>query len=170
MSSHPLVLCSVLAALAACDLGDVRDLESLPGVDAAPADPGVDGAPVACRDPVANVGSGEHNPGQACIECHAAEGAPRFTLAGTLYVDAAGTTPLAGGTIIVTDATGATVDMVSQANGNFWTTQTLTFPVRVAASQCPDTVPMAGAITAAGDCNAGGCHAAGSSSGRVHLP
>lgn len=167
MSSHHLALCSVLA-LVACDVGDVRDLDTLP--DAGAEDPGVDGAPAACRETVPDVGGGEHNPGQACIACHLAEGAPQFTLAGTLYTDAAGTAPVVGGTIIVTDATGASVDMITQANGNFWTTQALTYPVRVAASQCPDTVPMAGAITAAGDCNAGGCHAAGSSSGRVHLP
>jgi hypothetical protein len=170
MSPHRVALCS-LFVLAACDLGDVRDLGSPGGPDADVADPQADASPaeVACRDTVPGVGGGEHNAGQACIACHEADGGPRFTLAGTLYDDVAGTAPIAGATIIVTDANGATTDLVTQQNGNFWTNEPLVFPVHVAASACPDTVPMIGAITT-GDCSAGGCHAAGSATGRVHLP
>lgn len=172
MSCRPFVLCS-LSLFAACTVGDVRDLDPQVGVDAAAGDPdpdpGPDAAPVECRDAVPSAGNGEHNPGQACIACHAGGEGPTFTLAGTLYADAAGTTPLAGATIVVTDATGATFDLVTHDNGNFWTNQAVTFPVRVAASRCPDTVPMVSAINA-GDCNVGGCHAAGAPSGRIHLP
>lgn len=156
--------------LAACDLGDVTNVGSPTDVDADVPGLGADAAPIPCRETVPSVGAGEHNAGQACIACHAADGGPSFTLAGTLYGDAAGTTPLAGATIIVIDATGASFDMVTQENGNFWATEPLSFPVHVSATQCPDSAPMLGAITAAGDCNAGGCHAAGTATGRAHLP
>jgi len=169
MLSRTLVLASLLAA-GGCDLGDVRDLG---GADAAgtadDGDPDGGTGPLACTDPVANVGGGEHNPGQACIACHEIDDGPRFTLAGTLYDSAAGTAPIAGATILVTDAAGTTAELVTQANGNFWTSEPLVFPVQVSASRCPDTAPMVGAVAAPGDCNAGGCHAAGSATGRVHL-
>jgi hypothetical protein len=164
-----------LAALTACfDVGDVRD-QTGPGggPDAGPDDPGApDGGTAAaeCVDAVAGVGGGEHNPGQACIACHAADGGPTFTLAGTLYADLAGTMPLAGATILVTDASGATTEVVTQQNGNFWTNDPLAFPVRVSATRCPDTTPMIGTVAAPGDCNSGGCHAAGGATGPIHLP
>lgn len=180
MSSLPLAL-SLLSLLAACDVGNVRDARRTDGgdlggdddddVDSGPGTPGPDaGEAAACREPVNDVGGGEHNAGQACIACHAADDGPDFTLAGTLYGDAAGTTPLAGATIIAVDADGATVEMVTRQNGNFWTSEPLAFPVHVVATSCPDVAPMAGAVAAPGDCNAGGCHAAGAPSGRVHLP
>jgi hypothetical protein len=163
----------VFLVAAACTVGTVEgvpDPAADPGVDASADDPPVDAADVACRDAVTPVGSGEHNAGQACIACHAGNAGPDFTLAGTLYTDAAGAAPLAGATITITDANGATFDMVSQQNGNFWTAEPLAFPVHVVASRCPDTQPMSGAIAAAGDCNAGGCHASGAAQGRIHLP
>jgi hypothetical protein len=168
MSCFRIASC-VLLALAACDLGDVRDLGSMGAPDADVVEPGPDAASVPCADPVANVGGGEHNPGQACVACHAADGGPDFTLAGTLYADPGGVTPLAGATIVVIDAGGASIEMVTQSNGNFWTSEPLTFPVHVSATRCPDTTPMVSAVSSA-DCNAGGCHATGSSTGRIHLP
>jgi hypothetical protein len=122
---------------------------------------GPDGAAVACVPAVTGLGSGVHNAGQACIACHLGNGGPDFTLAGTLSVP--------GGTITVTDADGLVVEVVSQNNGNFYTSTALTFPVQVSASRCPDTAPMISAV-AQGDCNSAGCHAAGSATGPIHLP
>ena len=89
-----------------------------------------------------------------------------FTLAGTLYGAAASTTPIAGATIRVTDANGVTQKLVTAANGNFWATGAVAYPVQVAASRCPSTTPMVSAVNASGaSCN--GCHNSGS---RIHLP
>ncbi len=166
-------------ALGACTVGDVTGLRgdagADDGVDADPSAPDADpaapdaGSTLTCRDEVANPGNGEHNAGQACIACHAANGGPDYSVAGTLYSDAAGTAPVAGATITVVDAAGVEVDLVTRTNGNFWTEQNLTFPVRVMASRCPTAVPMIASVSN-GDCNVGGCHAAGAPSGRIHLP
>lgn len=166
-------------ALGGCTVGDVTgvrvDAGADDGVDADPSAPDADPAApdaasaLTCRDEVANPGNGEHNAGQACIACHAGNGGPDYTVAGTLYSDAAGTAPVAGATITVVDANGVEVDLVTRTNGNFWTEQNLAFPVQVMASRCPTAVPMIAAVSN-GDCNVGGCHAVGAPSGRIHLP
>jgi hypothetical protein len=127
-----------------------------------------DAAPAACKPAVATTASGQHNPGTACLSCHrAGGGAPTWTLAGTLYDRSAGGTAIAGATITVTDANGATFDLVSARNGNFWTSQPVAMPATIVASMCPDTVPMISTLSS-GDCNS--CHTGGGSPGRVHLP
>ncbi|HEY5923697.1 MAG TPA: hypothetical protein VIV11_18575 [Kofleriaceae bacterium] len=119
-----------------------------------------------CRDKVTLVGDGHHNPGMNCQNgCHN----HGFTLSGTLYTSAAGTTPVVGATITIKDADGFTYEMVSNQNGNFFTSSGMTFPVTVTASMCPDVAPMIGQITAGnGGCNKAGCHVAGAQ-GRVFL-
>ncbi len=128
---------------------------------------GTDAAGFACRNKVAGVGSGHHNPGQDCQgSCHD----HGFTLAGTMFAAASGATPLAGATVTVVDAAGQTVDVVSQSNGNFYTSQAIAFPVTVTASVCPSIAPMLAKVTATMDgCNKGGCHVAGAQ-GVIHLP
>lgn len=134
-----------------------------------PADAGVasDAVGFACRNKVASVGSGHHNPGQDCQgSCHN----HGFTLGGTIYAAANTTTPLSGASITLTDAGGKSFDLVSQANGNFYTSQAIKFPVTVIASACPSVAPMVTQVTAAMDgCNQGGCHVTGAQ-GRIHLP
>lgn len=113
--------------------------------------------------------SGHHNQGLGCITggCHdgGTPQAPQWTAAGTLYRGAGGGAALAGGTIDLVDANGTEVTLVSAQNGNFWTAQTLVFPLTVKASDCfesrmmPTPAPL-------GSCNQGGCH----ESRRVHLP
>ena len=127
-----------------------------------------DAAGVACKNKVLGVtASGQHNPGQDCMQgCHN----HGFTLSGTLYASANGTTPLVGATVTVTDAANKTFDMVTALNGNFSTSTSVTFPIKVIASSCPSATPMIGTITAGnGGCNKGGCHAAGAA-GKIHLP
>ncbi len=178
-----LAVLASLMALQACDPGVYE-----PGVgddDAPPETPdaalgsgamadggtlGPDAAALACETGIAQVESGEHNPGQPCQLCHGAGGdAPRFTLGGTLYTSSAGTARLPGATIVVIDANNVVHKLPSAQNGNFWTTEAITFPVTVHASLCPDTRPMISPV-ADGDCNAGGCHDSAAPSGRIHLP
>ena len=126
-----------------------------------------DAAGFACRNKVASVGSGQHNPGQDCQgSCHN----HGFTLAGTIYAAANTATSLSGASITITDAGGKSFDVVSQANGNFYTSQAIKFPVTVTASACPSVAPMITQVTATMDgCNKGGCHVTGAQ-GRIHLP
>jgi hypothetical protein len=39
-------------------------------------------------------------------------------------------------------AAGPTFDVVSQRNGNFYTSQAITFPITVTANLCPSVAPM----------------------------
>ena len=135
--------------------------------DAAAASGTPDAATTAsnCKNKVTSVGSGHHNPGQDCQQgCHN----HGFTLSGTLFASSTSTTPVSGASITVKDANGVTFDMVTQADGNFYTANAVTFPVTVVASMCPSTHAMAGSITAGnGGCNKSGCHGA---QGRIFLP
>ena len=121
----------------------------------------------ACRNKVANVGSGHHHPGEDCQgPCHN----HGFSLGGTIFAAANSTTPLVGATLTVLDAAGKTLDVVSQANGNFYTSTPVAFPVTVTASLCPNVAPMITKVTATMDgCNKGDCHASGGQ-GVIHLP
>ncbi len=127
----------------------------------------LDAPAFACRNKVTTYGSGHHNAGQNCMSsCHD----HGFSLAGTLYSAVNGTTPQAGATITAIDANGATIDLVAQQNGNFYTTQAVAFPVSVTASECPTIAPMTSKVTSAdGGCNKSGCHVAGAV-GVIHLP
>lgn len=69
-------------------------------------------------------GVGTHHPGEQCGSCHTMGGAAEaylWTIAGTLYADRAGTTPLPGGEIILQDRQGNVISMTANAAGNFWT-------------------------------------------------
>jgi hypothetical protein len=134
------------------------------GIDAGAAS---DAAGFACRDKVASVGSGNHHPGEDCQgSCHN----HGFTLGGTIFAAANSTTPLVGATLTVVDAAGNTFDLPSQRNGNFYTSQRISFPVSVTASLCPSAAPMITHVAATMDgCNKGGCHVAGAQ-GVIHLP
>ena len=111
---------------------------------------------------------GHHNAGTECLSCHsnaAIVGSTRvWTVAGTVYNSTSGAAAVSQGTIEVVDAAGKTVQMSTATNGNFWTTQAVTFPLHVRASKCPYDVTMSSSASA-GSCN--GCHG---STFRVHLP
>jgi hypothetical protein len=128
------------------------------GPDAAPIP---DGADLTCADPQSATDDGHHYPGMACATCHDGSIGPTFAVGGTLYSDAGGAQAVAGVTITLIDADQNRIDLVSAQNGNFWTDRAVAFPVTTFASSCPDVAPM---LTQAGDgnCNANGCHAAGS--------
>jgi hypothetical protein len=113
--------------------------------------------------------NGHHNAGMDCMDsCHD----HGFTLAGTLYTSAAGTAIVSGATLSAIDALGNEFDMVSQTDGNFYTSFAMTFPVTIYASECPTIQMMTAPIAQMADpgCNQAGCHASGATAGRVHLP
>jgi hypothetical protein len=73
----------------------------------------------------------------------------------------------------VKDAAGRTFDIVSQTNGNFYTSNAVQFPVTIVASECqlsptPQVMMMALQNGDAG-CNKSGCHTS-TGQGRIHLP
>jgi hypothetical protein len=157
-----------LVLLAACDIGTPGNpdlpIDAPPPIDAYVCDPSVTpgtGGPV--NEP-------NHNVGQACLQCHddnLSDGAPTFSIGGTLYDGPSGNNPVAGATIIVEDASGAVVKLSTAANGNFYAGGALTLPVHVKATQCPKTRTMQ--QQSVGDCNQGGCHGPGDTQGRVFL-
>jgi hypothetical protein len=135
------------------------------GTETCSSCPGDCGACQTCETAATSFGSGHHNAGKACLNCHNGGTAIQWALAGTLYDTVSGTAAISGASIIVKDAAGRTVKLVTQANGNFYTSDTtLKFPLQVSASKCPNTSAM-GSSTSSGNCN--NCHASGN---RIHLP
>ena len=129
-----------------------------------PPDSGGGGGPATCAQAATPPGSGHHNAGANCATCHTGNGAPLWTVAGTLYT--AGGTAAVGATITVVDANNKTISIVTAQNGNFWTTESVKAPLKVKASRCPSTASMT--ANATGACNS--CHAASGSPGRIKLP
>jgi hypothetical protein len=113
----------------------------------------------------AGLSSGHHNAGQNCMDsCHN----HGFTVAGTLYAGANSNTAVVGATITVKDANGQTVDVVTQQNGNFYTSTQVAFPLTVMASSCPNATKMTAQVAqGGGGCNQSGCHNAAL---KMHLP
>ena len=173
-----LIAASVLALVAACDVGSVP-LEGTQsdGPDGGSADPGPDpvggdspdggAVATACDQPVATSASGEHNAGEACLNCHNGGGdAPRFQVGGTIYSALGGGSPVVGATVRMVDGNGAEHIAISARNGNFWLTEAVALPLTVQASSCPSTLNMVSQSTV-GNCNSGGCHDADF---RIHIP
>jgi hypothetical protein len=113
------------------------------------------------------LGDGHHNPGQDCMNaCHN----HGFTLAGTIYTSVNSNTAVTGATVSVTDANGQKIAIVSQLNGNFYTSQAVAFPVTVNASSCPNIQKMSAQVAQGqGGCNRTGCHTGGAQ-GHIYLP
>lgn len=124
-----------------------------------------DGAP-GCKPAVTDPPILGHAGGQDCFSCHDNMGADlRWTIAGTAYLDQAGTGPLGGATVTVVDQQGKVLDLVTGSNGNFYTNQPVTFPLTVVVSKCPDLLEMPEPLASHQGCNT--CHDA---TNRVHLP
>lgn len=151
------MMATAASSVAACDVGIYTDPNgALAGVDApggaldAPATIG------ACESNSSTRPNGQHNAGQPCLNsgCHGANpGSTVFTIGGTLYTTAAGTTAAPGATIFI-----GAQKLIVATNGNFYTTNPVTFPTTTKASLCPDTKPMVGPLNAAGDGNCNNCH------------
>lgn len=105
--------------------------------------------------------------GKACFSCHGGGGAgPSMTMGGTVYADAAGTTPLANAEIRLVVG-GTATSAYTNATGNFFV-----LGARLAATGVVGARNAASAHTmtdavASGDCNS--CHD-GTTTARIHLP
>jgi hypothetical protein len=131
-----------------------------------------DGGDPNCEPAVNTQDTGHHNPGMDCGQCHfgqmQAQGAPIFTLAGTLFTQVNGGPPAIGATIRIHQAGGQVVKLVTAQNGNFYSIQAINFPITVQASRCPNTMSMTATIAGPNvSCN--NCHRAGQQ-GPMHLP
>jgi hypothetical protein len=146
-----------LVGVTACIEPELPDLTEEP--DAAPPPPPPDAA-LDCEPREFQVGTGHHNPGLACLECHNGQdpAAPIYTLAGTVFQDLQGTIPKVGATVIIIDGDGTVVKVPTQQNGNFYTPAGLTPPFNTAVSQCGAPIENLPMITnfVDGDCNS--CH------------
>jgi hypothetical protein len=149
--------------------GTGPDASTSPGVDApsgtSPDAPGAGSGSNDCRNAVTtNLGNGHHNPGQDCMNgCHN----HGFTVAGTVFTTANSNTAVVGATVTVKDANGQVVDIVTQLNGNFYTSTPVVFPLTVMASSCPAASKMTAQVAQGGaGCNQTNCH----STMRIHLP
>lgn len=170
MRRNSLVAALLALPVAACVTPQLPDNggDDEPPPDATPIDAPPPDAPVGCELPVQNVGTGHHNPGQNCLDCHRGQDplAPIFTMGGTAYVDKEGTLPTPGTVVVVVDGNGLTVKMPVQQNGNFWTTAQLSPPYTTYITECPDSIPMVTTFVD-GDCNA--CHEGTEEPGRVYF-
>lgn len=128
------------------------------GTETCTSCPGDCGACTACEPASTALPSGRHKAGTACLTCH--NGAVvKFSVAGTVYKTAAGTSAQSGATIVLTDASGKTVKLISASNGNFYSKDTsLKAPFKARASRCPGNHPMNGSANSA-NCNS--CHKSG---------
>jgi hypothetical protein len=156
-----ITLSSLLTSMTvfACTNGDARPLAIPP--DGRPPDAMIapPDAKKTCEVPVTNVGDGHHYAGENCMDCHngdSANGAPKFTVAGTLYNGPSGVKPVPNATVTLIDAMGREFRLPTQQNGNFWTSADVALPVTSAASSCPKTKPMVS--PSLGNCNSSGCH------------
>jgi hypothetical protein len=118
------------------------------------------------------------NQGLGCIaaSCHLGAslgvGAPEYQFAGTLYSDAALTTPSIGAHIRVKDASGKVIEAITDMFGNFSFpvgSSANAFPGQTSAAACPSAGGMTGGVSAmvspivagGGNCNSGNtCHGA----------
>ncbi len=109
----------------------------------------------ACGIPAA---SPQMDPGQDCMLCHTGSIAPAWTVAGTLFRDPASQPDagVEGGQVLITDAAHRTLTLSTNGAGNFYTAETLQFPLKVQAQFGSRRMAMVGAVTS-GSCNS--CHA-----------
>lgn len=85
-----------------------------------------------------------HHPGEDCGRCHKPGGKASnfdFTMAGTIYTDRTGRTPLEGAEIILRDYTGKVISMTSNAAGNFATQATIASDPQAWSTASPEGHP-----------------------------
>ncbi len=111
-------------------------------------------------------------PGEDCLRCHSGERAQQWTLAGTLFSSPSAATDagLDGASVLVTDANNRSLTLRTNGAGNFYTAESLAFPLRVEVQKDGVSVGMAMAVPSGG-CNA--CHTQpplSGAPGRIYLP
>jgi hypothetical protein len=102
-----------------------------------------------------------HYRGEDCARCHVEGGKATnyvFTMAGSIYRDYGGSEPLPGAEIVLEDASGRTVSMTANEEGNFFTYAPLTGAYKAWIRDGERIVPMvtlpkAGSVSAWMSCN-----------------
>jgi mono/diheme cytochrome c family protein len=123
-------------------------------------------------------GSGDMNPGEACVGCHASTlgEAPVFSIAGTVYPtvhepDLCNGAPQSSGAhVVITGADGRTLTLSPTAAGNFYSQMTVKMPYSAKVVTAAGERAMTATQTS-GDCNS--CHTqngANGAPGRIMLP
>jgi hypothetical protein len=184
-SSRSLALLSCLLLLAACDAGTTPPADDAAFVTDAFANDAYDPYATAptCTSghnwTYGDSGSVLMHPGQACLNCHSMYfRAPNFAFAGTVYPsahepdDCNGADGLNGDEmhVIVTDANGTVTDVFVNQSGNFYSYNTVTFPITAVVTYQGRTRAMT-TPAPSGDCNS--CHTENGTSaapGRIMLP
>ncbi|MFN3532875.1 MAG: carboxypeptidase-like regulatory domain-containing protein [Candidatus Brocadia sp.] len=110
-----------------------------------------------------------HKAGWNCLTsgCHSNVKEHRFSVGGTIYINADGTAARTGAKIKMVDANGSTAILTSDQLGNFYSEKNLKAPFTISASYEGREVKMP--IPAPdGGCNAESCHVVGAA-GRVFI-
>ena len=123
-----------------------------------------------------NEESPEMNPGMACIQCHASDEGPRFSIAGTLYPTAHepdlcnGADGENGARVVIAGTDGRMLTLEPNRAGNFFAEEQVALPYRAKVVYMGRELVMTDGQTS-GDCN--GCHTqtgANNAPGRIRLP
>ena len=121
-------------------------------------------------------GSPSMNPGMACIQCHASDEGPRFSIAGTVYPTIAepdlcnGAPSSSGAHVVITGADGRVLTLGLNGAGNFYSEMQVTRPYHAKVVTAAGERAMTAEQTS-GDCNS--CHTpsgANNAPGRIMLP
>lgn len=106
-------------------------------------------------DIVSSASSSSHKMGQDCGSCHNGTKEVKFTVAGTLYSDGAGTQTVAGGTVTIANMGTLTSDV----DGNFYSTESkYAGATGTDAITAPGGTMMATIDIDAGDGSCNSCH------------
>jgi hypothetical protein len=120
--------------------------------------------------------SEEMNPGKACIQCHAGNDGPDFSIAGTIYPTAHepdlcdGADGQNGATVVITGADGQVQELRPNSAGNFFSKRQVKRPYQAKVVYMGREQVMPDPQTT-GDCNS--CHTqtgANGAPGRITLP
>jgi mono/diheme cytochrome c family protein len=123
-----------------------------------------------------NEGSRDMNPGMPCIQCHASDEGPRFSIAGTVYPTIAepdlcnGAPSSSGAQVVITGADGRTLTLNLNGAGNFFSEIAVARPYHAKVVTAGSERAMTAEQTS-GDCN--GCHTPSGASGapgRILIP
>jgi hypothetical protein len=111
--------------------------------------------------------------GEDCLSCHSAGGRAAgkpWSAAGTLYTDAAGSSPMQGAKVLIVDARGVSVTLTSNESGNFYTGEDLQAPFQyVAVDNNGKVTQMVTPSLPTGACNS--CHSPGNTAQlRIFVP
>jgi len=109
-----------------------------------------------------------HNQGADCLSCHVPGGQAGsfiWTMAGTIFTDAAGSAPQESVSVLISDDSGTlNQSLITDYNGNFWTQEPVPSPYAIALAMGPDTVAMSSHPT---NPSCASCHTAGN---YIHFP